>query len=146
MSEVEDEPAPTSERPSEPPPAAPRSRLKRFSPFFLVVGLIAAAVLLIPHVPRERRVELRLDDPTTVTGVELSWSALDAAERNEGEPLEGVRFRFEVGQAPPLLKTPARLADGRYALELTLERGGERTQLRRLITVGDDASITVPLR
>jgi hypothetical protein len=139
--------APPSERPSEPPPpVAPLSRLKRFSPFLLVAGLIAAAVLLIPHVPRERRIELRIEDPATVIGVELSWSAVDAAQRNEGDALEGARFRFEPGQAPALIKAPAHLADGRYALELSLERVGERVHVRRLITVGEDAAITIPLR
>jgi hypothetical protein len=147
VSDASDEAAPSSERPSAPPsPVAAPSRLKRFSPFFLVAGLIAAAVLFIPHVPRERRVELRLDDPATVLGVELSWSAVDGAERNVGEPLEGATFHFEVGQAPALLKAPAHLADGRYALELRVERVGDRSQVRRLITVGDQAAITVPLR
>ena len=129
-----------------PPPPPPPSRLKRFSPFLLVAGLIAAAVVFIPHVPRERHVELRLDDPATVVGVELSWSALDATERNEGDPLEGARFHFEAGQAPALVKAPAHLADGRYALDLSLERVGERTHIRRLITVGEEATITVPVR
>jgi hypothetical protein len=134
---------PSNEPPS--PPAAP-SRLKRFSPFVLVAGLIASAVYFIPHVPRERQVELRLEDPSAVVGVELSWSAIDNAERNEGEPLGGTTWRFKAGAAPALLKAPAHLVDGRYALEITLDRAGDRAHVRRLITVGDDARITVPLR
>lgn len=130
---------------SVPPPPAP-SRLKRFSPFLLVAGLILAATQLIPHVPRERRVELRLDDPATVLRVEVAWSAIDAQERNVGEPLEGASFRFEPGTAPALLRAPAHLADGRYALDARLERAADRSQVRRLITVGDDATITIPLR
>ena len=119
------------------------ARLRRHAWLFLVAGGIGAAALFAPHLPHERQVELRLDDPASVTAVESAWRPLPRAE---GEPLQGGSWRFAAGQAPPTITTRVSLPNGRYELDVMLERGEERTILHRTIALGDADHITVPLR
>ncbi|MFO0758693.1 MAG: hypothetical protein U0359_19530 [Byssovorax sp.] len=129
--------------------ASPLARLRRFAPFFLVGGLIVAATQVIPHAPRDRSVELRLEDPASIVAVEIAWTAVDAREQSVGEPLAGGVYRFAPGTAPATIKAPTQLSDGRYAIDARLERVGERADrsvLRRVITLDDQAGITIPLR
>lgn len=44
----------------------------RYAPLVLLAGGAAAASLLVPHVPRERTVELRIEDAPTVTGIDVA--------------------------------------------------------------------------
>jgi hypothetical protein len=157
---AEGEPAerePTEGEPADSEPAAqervenaragsPLARLRRFAPFLLAGGLMVAATQVIPSAPRDRSVELRLDDPASIVAVEIAWTAVDAREQSVGEPLAGGVYRFAPGTAPATIKAPTQLADGRYAIEARLDRVGERTMVRRVITLGDQAAITIPLR
>jgi hypothetical protein len=119
------------------------ARLRKHAWVFLVAGGIGAAAVFAPHVPHERQIELRLDDAGSVTAVESSWRALPVGQ---GEPLQGSTWRFAAGKAPPSITTRVSLPNGRYELDLMLERGEERTILHRTITIGDADHITVPLR
>src|SRR5689334_19757791 len=86
----------------------PRPKRSRFAPLILLAGGIAAAVVFAPHIPRERRVELRLQNPPTVTRVDVAW----AAKSQGDEPVKGGSWRFTPGTAPSTLTAPVSLPDG----------------------------------
>lgn len=113
----------------------------RYAPLVLLAGGAAAASLLVPHVPRERTVELRLEDAPTVTGVDVAW-----APTGSGDAVQGGAWHFAVGRAPGAIEAPVRLPDGRYTLDVTVERGPERESFHRQITLGEGDRITVRLR
>lgn len=113
----------------------------RYAPLLLLAGGLGAAYLLAPHVPRERTVELRLDDASTVTGVDVAW-----APAGSGDVVQGGAWHFSAGKAPAAIETPVRLPDGRYLLDVTVERGPGRESFHRQITLGEGDRITVRLR
>jgi hypothetical protein len=115
----------------------------RWAPLLLVAGAGVAASVFVPHVPRERTVALRLEDAASVTGVDLAWAPVGTGDR---DAVQGGTWRFQAGHAPKEIATPVRLPDGRYQLEVTVERGAEHEEIRRAITLGDADRITVPLR
>ncbi|MFT3763920.1 MAG: hypothetical protein QM820_00095 [Minicystis sp.] len=114
----------------------------RFAPLLLLAGGAGAAYFLAPHVPKERTVELRLDDAASVTGVDLAWAPIG----NETEAVQGGAWHFAAGKAPAAIAAPVRLPDGRYTLDVTVERGAAHEDFHRVITVGDTDRITVRLR
>jgi hypothetical protein len=126
-------------------PAGPRALLatirQKYAAWILVAGAVIAAVAFVPHLPRERHVDLRLDEPASVTGVDLAWRSL-----NEPAPVQGTSWHFALGQAPLTLPTNVSLVDGRYDLDIMIHRGVEHQQLHRSITLGEADRITVPLR
>ncbi len=101
-------------------------------------GLLAAAIYL-PKVPHAHAVDLKLDDPATITSVELSWAP------RGGEAMAGASWRFEAGKAPGSLPSTVSLPDGRYELEIDVSRGAEREAVHRQITLGEAERITVRL-
>jgi hypothetical protein len=131
-----------------------RSLAHRFAPLILVAGVIAAAAIVIPRVPREREVELRFEDAATIVGVHLDWlastgRAASAAARSappESEALQGTTWRFSAGAAPSFVTTTVRLPDGSYDLEILVERVGRTDAVRRSLTLGDADRIAVPVR
>jgi hypothetical protein len=128
-----------------------RSFAHRFAPLILVAGVVAAAAIVIPRVPRERQVELRFEDAATIVGVHLDWVAstgrsASAAARPESEALQGTTWRFSAGAAPSFVATTVRLPDGSYDLEILVERVGRTDAVRRSLTLGDADRIAVPVR
>src|SRR5690242_16578539 len=118
------------------------ARRSRVLPLVLVAGVVAAASTLVPHVPHERAVALRLDDAASVTAVDVEWTPADG----DGEAAQGGAWHFPPGKAPIEIVAQVRLPDGRYRLDATVERGDARTTVHRAVTLGDADRITVPLR
>jgi hypothetical protein len=131
-------PAPSDEPAPRRPSLAPPNRLARF---LLLGGGLCAAAQLLPQLPRERRLALRLDDPTTVTSVEVTWTR-DGRE----DALAGASFRFEAGRAPRRLESTVRLPNGAYDVEVVVLRADGPRTLRRPVTLegGDEITLTVP--
>jgi hypothetical protein len=130
-------------------PVPPRSLLQRLAPLMLVGGVIAAAAVFIPHLPRERHVELRVDDSTTVVGINVDWSATERGgptSASPGEPMQGASWRFRAGTAPSTIAATVRLPDGVYDVEILIERTDRTESVHRSITLGDADRITVPVR
>src|SRR5262249_1570226 len=113
-------------------------------------GLVAA-LLVTPKVPHEHRVGLRLPDASTVTGVDMAWAPIAAELRAVStvpspEAVQGGSWHFAPGSAPSTVDTRVRLPTGRYALDVTIERGAAREAFRKVITLGDSDHVVVPLR
>jgi hypothetical protein len=104
------------------------------------VGL-ATAYFALPSLPRDHRVVLKLEDPSSVVGVELDWSPAQ-----QGEPFRGGSWRFDSGAAPPTVTSNVRVANGEYSLEARVFRGDRTDTIRRVVTLGEAESITLPLR
>lgn len=137
---------PDREVSSAPPP---RSILHRLAPLMLVGGAVAATVVFIPHLPRERHVDFRLDDSTTIVAIDVDWSASDRSTSTSSslsEPLQGGSWRFRAGTAPSMIPATVRLPDGAYDIEILIERTDRTESVHRLITLGDADRITVPIR
>jgi hypothetical protein len=128
-------------KPGEGGPAPRPSWTRRFAPLILIAGAIAAVVTFLPHMPKQRRVELRLYDAPTIVDVELS-----VAKAGDGEAVQGNAWHFAPGSAPASLGTSLNLADGRYEIDVTVQRTESRTSLHRLVSVGDSDQIAIPVR
>jgi hypothetical protein len=124
-------------------PIPRRAAARRFAPLMLVAGAIAAASILVPHFPEERRVDLRLDDASSIVAVELS-----VARASDGEPVHGNTWHFLEGSAPASLSAAMNLADGRYEVDVTVQRTQGRHSIHRVISVSDSdlIAISVPRR
>lgn len=132
------DPAPADEALPEPRPAPPkRSRITRI---LVLAGALGAAALVLPRVPRDREIELRVEDPATIVAIDVAWS------RDDGEPVRGGSWRFTPGQAPRSLTTSVHVPSGRYALDVTVQRIEGRDELHRVIDLSDADHVTVPLR
>jgi hypothetical protein len=119
------------------------SRIRhRWAPLLLVAAAGGAAFVVVPHVPREHVVALRLDDAASVTGVDVDWTPISG----DSEATQGGVWHFVAGKAPGELSSSVRLPDGRYELDVTVERGPARQAFHRTITLGDADRITVTLR
>ncbi len=118
---------------------------KRVATQLLLAGAGAAGLVVMPNVPHEHHVDLRLEDPASVTGVEVTWTAAGAAGSTEA-PARGGTWRFEAGSAPATVAEGVRLPDGRYALDVVVRRGADEESSHRVITLGDADHITVRLR
>jgi hypothetical protein len=114
----------------------------RYAPLVLLAIVGVATFVYAPPLPKDHRVELRLPDAAVVTAVELAWAPVAKAD----EPVLGATWHFAAGRAPGALATDVRLPDGRYALDVRVERGAEGETFHRVITLGNADRITVPLR
>ena len=126
-----------------------RRSLARLAPLLLIAGAAAAASLIVPRMPHQHHVILRLHAPETVTGVELAWRPLPegAGSTLPGQDAtQGGSWHFAAGAAPATIETQATVPDGRCELEVSVERGAAREGLHRVISFGDAEDITVPLR
>ena len=141
------DPAAAAEPPTEPnSPASPfRARLRRLAPFVLLAGAAVSVMSIFPRVPRERHLELRLDEPSSIVSVHLDWSATSAPVPTD-EPLQGSTWRFAPGSAPRLLPATVRLPNGSYAVEIRIDRVDHTETVRRSITLGEADRLTVPVR
>jgi hypothetical protein len=115
--------------------------LRRLVPVALLLAGAGAASLLLPNLPREHHVTLRVADPASVTGVQLAWSTLGGVET-----VQATSLRYTAGRAPTLVETRVSLPHGRYELEILVEREAVHEEFRRTIDLGDADAITVPLR
>jgi hypothetical protein len=138
-------PSENSEKDERPEPAERllSPRLRKFAPLLLIAGAVVAGGMLLRHLPKERTVELRLDDAPSVTRVELAWASHG---EQVGEPVQGGTWHFPSGSAPKSLRTLVRLPDGRYDLDVTVERSQGREAFHRVVTLGDSDRISIPLR
>jgi hypothetical protein len=108
---------------------------------FLVAAAAAAVYFLVPSAPRERTLLLEIEERGSVTSVDAIWTPASG-----GDAVQGGTWRFAAGAAPLAITSPVRLPDGRYALDVTVERGVGREAFHRVITLGDGDRITVRLR
>lgn len=107
----------------------------------LLVGTLGAAALILPRLPRERQIDFRFEDAASIVGIELAWSREDG----DGEAVRGGSWHFAPGQAPRSLTTTVNLPNGRYAVDVTLERTGGRDELHRVIDLAGTDHVTIPL-
>jgi hypothetical protein len=119
----------------------PPLSVRRFAPVFLLAAAAAATYFLVPNVPKERTLLLEVEAPASVTGVDATWSPA-----NGGDAVQGGTWRFVAGTAPLAISSVVRLPDGRYALDVTLQRDVGREAFHRVITLGDADRVTVRLR
>lgn len=124
-----------------PEPVVRPSATRRFAPLVLLAGAAAAAFTLVPHLPKERQIELRLDEVASIVDVELSF-----ARSADGEPVQGNSWHFGAGRAPASLTTSVNLPDGRYEVDISVQRTQERQSIHRVISVGSSDQITIPVR
>jgi hypothetical protein len=118
------------------------AKLKQRWPILLLLaGGLGAAHFISPHLPKERNVDLALDDAASVTAVDVAWAAPDGEDA-----LQGATYRFDLGKAPRKLRIPARLPDGRYTLDVTVQRGAQRETVHRVVRLDESGTITVRLR
>ena len=84
---------------------------------------------------------LRVEDATTVTSVEVTWTR---DERDE--PLAGSAWRFEAGRAPRRLESTVRLPNGAYEVEVVVARADSTRTIRRQVSLegGDEITLPVP--
>jgi hypothetical protein len=108
----------------------------------VLVGALGAASLILPRVPRDRQVELRVDAPATIVAIDVAWSRDD----HDAEPIQGGSWRFAPGQAPRSLTTSVHVPNGRYAVDVTIQRTEGRDELHRAIDFTDSDHVTIPLR
>lgn len=129
------DPPPEPEQPDKP---KPRRRLPRWA---ILSVILVAAYFVLPSLPRDHQVVLRLEDPSSVVGVELDWSPAQ-----QGEPFRGGSWRFDPGHAPHTVTSNVRVPNGDYSLKARVFRQDRADEVRRVVTLGDAESITVPLR
>jgi hypothetical protein len=130
---------PIDEPIEEPPPRAkPGARLARF---VLLGGALLAGAQLLPQLPRERRLTVRLEDAPSITSVEVTW-----VRDGRDEPVAGSSFRFTAGSAPRRVESTLRLPDGPYDVDVVVVRGDEARTVRRRVTLegGDEITLSVP--
>ncbi len=120
--------------------------MRRLAPLILVAGLLVGGSILLPQLPKEREIELRIDDAATVVGLDVAWTDASGRASGEGTSLHGSSWRFAPGTAPRSLVTRVSLPDGSYALEITVDRTLGHGSERRSIDLGDADRITLPIR
>lgn len=112
---------------------------RRLASIVLAVGAALLLVTVVPAVPRDRGVELRLTDSEAVTSVELIWLS------DQGHALQGTSLHYAKGAAPSRWTVQTELPDGDYTVEATVHRGTARASTRQLVRVEGDDPITVTL-
>jgi hypothetical protein len=131
-----DEPAAAPER----RPA--RTRIARLVALAGVLAVVLASrELVLPLVPADHAVDLRLDSPQEVVGLDIRWSA-----PGSDEDIATTSLRFSPGQAPASAQVGVRLPDGEYDVAITIERVARVDSTRRRIALRDAARVTIPLR
>ena len=97
-----------------------------------VLGGVSALLSFAPRWPKERNVDFRFeDDASAIVRLDVSWSRADQAAG--ADPVSGSSFRFEPGHAPKIVHSTVHLADGSYALDITLERADRTTSIQRTV-------------
>ena len=100
--------------------APARRRIARVvAPMLLLVGGALAWGNLKPRVPTDHDVVIRFArSARDVTRLEATWVDPAAPE----QPVTGQTLRFPPGSAPPSISMNVRLPDGRWDLQLAIDR------------------------
>lgn len=128
-------------------PGPPKRGLdrKKLARLVALAGVLAVALvgksLVMPHIPVDRDVELRIESPEDVVGLDIRWSALAS-----DEDITATSLRFPPRQAPSAVPADVRLPDGTYDVTITVERVSGVESTRRRITLDAAGRITIPLR
>lgn len=147
MSVPADEDVPQEHDTRSPAPSERPRWSRRVAALVLLAGAMLAASVFFGRVPKEREIELKLDDAAAVRGVAVTWTdARSARGGTEGTPLQGSSWHFAEGTAPRSLRTTVRLPDGAYAVEIAVDRAVGHETTRRMVTLGDADRIAVPVR
>ncbi|AUX43096.1 hypothetical protein SOCE26_045370 [Sorangium cellulosum] len=141
----EEHPQAPDEQRTEPVERPPWTR--RFAPLLLIAGVLLGGRILFSEVPEEREVELRLDEAATVVQLDVTWTDRSSGDGDAAAtPVHGSTWRFAEGTAPRSVVSKVRLPDGRYDLEIAVDRSGGRDTTHRAVTLGDADKITLPVR
>jgi hypothetical protein len=106
-----------------------------------LVLVLAARSLVLPHVPRSHDIDLRLESPGDVVGVDVRWSALGTTE-----DITTTSLRFRPGGAPRSIPLRVSLPDGAYDVTIAVERASGVDSTRRRVDLADANRVTIPLR
>ena len=100
------------------------STRRRWAPLLLVAAGVGGYVAIDPKLPRSRQVVLDFGkEATDVTDIELTWTRAGTMD----DAALATRWHFAPGAAPRRLPFEARLADGPWDIEVTLERQSRET-------------------
>lgn len=150
--------SPSDESPDEHPsigqntePSAPNrlspSRLRRAASLLLPLGLLLAASIISPHLPRDHSVRIELPDPQLIVGVNVHWIPVQRnTDQQAAEATQGSRWNFARGTAPKSLTTTVRLPKGAYDVAIQIERGNGVETVQRKIILGDSEHISLSAR
>ncbi len=122
-----------------------RVSVRRFAPVILVAGAATVGSFLFPHLPHERQLELRLEHPRELIGVELSIADPNSAKGDDLGIVLGSSWRFSQGEAPSALTLHVNLPDGHYKLYFKVEREHDQRRIERTLTLDDADRITIPI-
>jgi hypothetical protein len=112
---------------------------RRIASIVFALGCASLLLTILPAMPQDRGVELRLPESAAVTAVELTWLS------PEGDPLQGTSLRYAPGSAPSLWTLQTQLPEGDYTVEATVQRGTARASMRQFVRVKGDEPITLSL-
>ena len=133
-------PDPQDERPST--QLVERPRLARWVAVAGILGaIVAARFLVIPKIPEDHDVEVKLPTPADVVGLDLRWIAPET-----GDDVLTTSLRFAAGTAPASVRTNVHLPNGPYEVTIAVARVSGVDSSRRRITLDDSARVTIPLR
>jgi hypothetical protein len=100
------------------------STRRRWAPLLLLAAGLGAYVTMSPQLPRDRDVVLDFGkEQNDVTDVELTWTRAGTTD----DAALTTRWHFAPGGAPRRLPFEARLPDGLWDVEVTLERQSRET-------------------
>ena len=100
------------------------SARRKWAPLLLVAAGLGAYIAVGPQLPRSRQVVLDLgQDPGDLTDIELTWTRAGTTD----DAALTTRWHFAAGAAPRRVPFDARLADGPWDVEVTLERQSRET-------------------
>lgn len=121
--------------------------MKRVAPLILVAGALLGGGTLLKSLPKEREIELRLEDAASVVHLDVTWTDPSSGDdATDATPVHGSSWSFAEGSAPKSVLTKVRLPDGLYHLEIAVDRTHGRDTTRRTVTLGDTDRITFPVR
>ncbi|HMI83439.1 MAG TPA: hypothetical protein VK550_05050 [Polyangiaceae bacterium] len=100
------------------------SRRRKWAPLLLVAAGLGAYAMVGPKMPHARQVVLDLGpDAADLTDLELTWTRAGTMD----DAALTTRWHFALGAAPRRLPFEARLADGAWDVDVTLERQSRET-------------------
>lgn len=152
--EAQSPPEPLEESASEGADRAPSKpaffsspRVRRAAALLLPLGLLLAASVLSPHIPRDHTVRIDLREPQQVVGVHVHWMPVQpGANEDSGDASQGSRWNFARGAAPRSLTTTVRLPKGAYDVAIQIERSDHVETVQRKIILGDGEHISLSTR
>lgn len=119
-----------------------RGRVARWVAITGVIAVVLATrSMIVPRVPTEREVDVQLDSPADVLGVDVRWSAAGS-----NDDIVTTSRHFSAGTAPSSVRTVVHLPDGAYDVAIAVERVTGVDSTRRRITLADTDHLTIPLR